>query len=102
MVCGKCEKKLAKLANPDVWREGGRNNTMRDKDKGARTINENMLLKHKTYQQKGNPYASKCKHCKCALHQPGVYCSQCAYANGFCAMCGKKMVDVSNHIMSTV
>ena len=20
----------------------------------------------------GNPYASKCKHCKCALHQPGV------------------------------
>eukprot|EP00435_Cladocopium_sp_Y103_P022304 s2174_g5.t1 len=32
---------------------------------------------------------------------PQVYCSQCAYTNGFCAMCGKKMVDVSNHIMST-
>eukprot|EP00438_Fugacium_kawagutii_P027564 Skav206268 [mRNA] locus=scaffold888:78616:83671:- [translate_table: standard] len=72
MVCQKCEKKLAKLANPDVWREGGRNNTMRDKDKGARTINENMLLKHKTYKQQGNPYAAKCKHCKCALHQAGV------------------------------
>eukprot|EP00435_Cladocopium_sp_Y103_P019459 s2081_g4.t1 len=71
MVCQKCEKKLAKLANPDVWREGGRNNTMRDKDKGARTINENMLLKHKSIN-KGNPYAAKCKHCKCALHQAGV------------------------------
>mmetsp|Transcript_51456 Transcript_51456/g.107040 ORF Transcript_51456/g.107040 Transcript_51456/m.107040 type:complete len:102 (+) Transcript_51456:76-381(+) len=101
MVCAKCEKKLAKLANPDVWREGGRNNTMRDKDKGARTINENMLLKHKQ-TNKANPYANKCKTCKCTLHQPGVYCAQCAYQNGFCAMCGKKIVDVSNHLMSTV
>ena len=28
------------------------------------------ILVQKTPQ--GNPYASKCKHCKCALHQPGV------------------------------
>eukprot|EP00931_Biecheleriopsis_adriatica_P053609 TRINITY_DN31415_c0_g2_i1.p1 TRINITY_DN31415_c0_g2~~TRINITY_DN31415_c0_g2_i1.p1 ORF type:complete len:101 (+),score=16.40 TRINITY_DN31415_c0_g2_i1:85-387(+) len=99
MVCAKCEKKLAKLANPDVWREGGRNNTMNGKP-GGRTINENMLLKHKQVN-KSNPYGSKCKHCKCTLHQQGVYCSQCAYQNGFCAMCGKKIVDTSLHLMST-
>lgn len=99
MVCSKCEKKLAKLANPDVWREGGRNSTMYGKS-GGRVIGENMLLKHKA-RDKANPYQSKCKTCKCSVHQQGVYCSECAYKNGLCAMCGKKMVDVSNHLQTT-
>mmetsp|Transcript_79497 Transcript_79497/g.184485 ORF Transcript_79497/g.184485 Transcript_79497/m.184485 type:complete len:101 (+) Transcript_79497:74-376(+) len=98
MVCSKCEKKLAKLANPDVWREGGRNNTMYGKA-GSRAVGENMLLKHKQ-RDKVNPYQSKCKVCRQSLHQEGTYCSACAYKGGFCAMCGKAMVDVSGHCQS--
>ncbi|CAK0834700.1 unnamed protein product [Prorocentrum cordatum] len=94
MVCAKCEKKLSVIANPDVWREGGRNNTSRSSATGGRKIGENMLLKHK-FKDKANPYQSKCKVCKTTLHQKGVYCSACAYRGGFCAMCGKEMVDVS-------
>mmetsp|Transcript_67037 Transcript_67037/g.169264 ORF Transcript_67037/g.169264 Transcript_67037/m.169264 type:complete len:102 (+) Transcript_67037:92-397(+) len=100
MVCSKCEKKLAKLANPDVWREGGRNSTMYGKS-GGRAVGENMLLKHKSKREGVNPYGSKCKICKCSVHQNGLYCSECAYKNGFCAMCGKTMVDTSSHLMST-
>jgi len=59
-----------------------------------------MLLKHKN-KDKMNPYQSKCKVCKCTLHQQGVYCSTCAYKGGFCTMCGKSMVDVSSHSQST-
>lgn len=34
------------------------------------------------------PYAKnvKCKICKSALHQDGIYCQKCAYAKGMCAM----------------
>eukprot|EP00929_Paragymnodinium_shiwhaense_P043955 TRINITY_DN22559_c0_g1_i1.p2 TRINITY_DN22559_c0_g1~~TRINITY_DN22559_c0_g1_i1.p2 ORF type:complete len:105 (-),score=33.18 TRINITY_DN22559_c0_g1_i1:196-510(-) len=103
MVCGKCEKKLAKLANPDVWRDGGRNNTKATGKDGGRTVGAektNQLLKHK-FKDKANPFKSKCKVCKCTLHQEGVYCATCAYKGGFCTMCGKEMVDVSSHGMST-
>mmetsp|Transcript_22777 Transcript_22777/g.53155 ORF Transcript_22777/g.53155 Transcript_22777/m.53155 type:complete len:103 (-) Transcript_22777:33-341(-) len=100
MVCTKCEAKLAKLANPDVWRDGGRNSTKDSKD-GGRKVKENMLLKNNNFKKdKANPYQSKCKVCRQALHQKGEYCSACAYQGGFCAMCGKKMVDVSGHLMS--
>mmetsp|Transcript_44210 Transcript_44210/g.96120 ORF Transcript_44210/g.96120 Transcript_44210/m.96120 type:complete len:101 (+) Transcript_44210:65-367(+) len=95
MVCGKCEKKLAKLANPDVWRDGGRNSTQYGKA-GGRAVGENMLLKHKN-RDKANPYQSRCKICRQSLHQQGMYCSACAYRGGLCAMCGKEMVDVSGH-----
>uniref|UniRef100_A0A7S1WGE9 Cysteine-rich PDZ-binding protein n=1 Tax=Alexandrium catenella TaxID=2925 RepID=A0A7S1WGE9_ALECA len=98
MVCSKCEKKLAKLANPDVWRDGGRNSTMYGKA-GGRAVGENMLLKHKQ-RDKANPYSHKCKVCRQSIHQQGVYCSACAYKGGFCAMCGKEMVDVSGHCQS--
>mmetsp|Transcript_13413 Transcript_13413/g.39201 ORF Transcript_13413/g.39201 Transcript_13413/m.39201 type:complete len:102 (-) Transcript_13413:48-353(-) len=96
MVCSKCEKKLAKLANPDVWREGGRNSTMYGKS-GGRAVGENMLLKAKKNREKANPYQARCKVCRQSLHQDGVYCSACAYKGGFCALCGKEMVDVSMH-----
>ncbi|CAE8624670.1 unnamed protein product, partial [Polarella glacialis] len=90
-------------ANPDVWRDGGRNNTSSSSKTGGRIIGQNMLLKNKGGFSvgKANPYSSKCKHCKCALHQQGEYCSQCAYTRGLCAMCGKAIVDVSMHLMST-
>lgn len=40
MVCAKCEKKLAKVACPDKWKEGSSNTI----ESGGRKINENKLL----------------------------------------------------------
>eukprot|EP00397_Hematodinium_sp_SG-2012_P064503 GEMP01091371.1.p2 GENE.GEMP01091371.1~~GEMP01091371.1.p2 ORF type:complete len:139 (+),score=32.28 GEMP01091371.1:253-669(+) len=99
MVCQKCEAKLAKLANPDVWRDGGRNNTTGyGKDSGGRKLGENMLLKNKKMNRPG-PCSRTCRTCKGTMYQEGVYCSACAHRGGFCAVCGKKMVDVSNFRM---
>eukprot|EP00397_Hematodinium_sp_SG-2012_P063137 GEMP01086544.1.p2 GENE.GEMP01086544.1~~GEMP01086544.1.p2 ORF type:complete len:161 (+),score=34.04 GEMP01086544.1:253-735(+) len=121
MVCQKCEAKLAKLANPDVWRDGGRNNTTgygkgawrrqcaapcRNyvyllfvvTDSGGRKLGENMLLKNKKMNRPG-PCSRTCRTCKGTMYQEGVYCSACAHRGGFCAVCGKKMVDVSNFRM---
>jgi len=95
MVCQKCEKKLANLANPDVWRDGGKNNTTGyGKDGGGRKIGENMLLKNMKHGRAA-PFIKKCRGCKKSMHQEGQYCSACAHQQGLCAICGKKMVDVS-------
>ena len=42
MVCDKCEKKLDKGSNPDVWKDGARN-TLGGKD-GGRKVGGNMML----------------------------------------------------------
>lgn len=100
MVCTKCEKKLKSLANPDVWRDGGKNSTQYGKA-GARAVGQNMLLKHKQ-KERFNPYQNKCKICRSAMSQQGEYCPGCAYKQGVCQMCGKKMVDVSMHNQTMV
>lgn len=87
MVCDKCEKKLAKVICPDKWKDGARNTT----ESGGRKINENKLLAKK---QRWQPYGQgKCTVCKSALHQEGMYCHNCAYSKGLCAMCGKQILD---------
>ncbi|GMH39332.1 hypothetical protein BSKO_07230 [Bryopsis sp. KO-2023] len=92
MVCEKCEKKLAKVACPDKWKDGA-NNTI---ESGGRKINENKLLSRRN---RWAPYskekASNCKICKSALHQEGIYCHNCAYSKGVCSMCGKQVLDTS-------
>lgn len=99
MVCEKCEKKLAKVACPDKWKEGA-SNTM---ESGGRKVNENKLLSKK---QRWSPYAkagaaqAKCQVCKSVLHQDGIYCHGCAYTKGLCAMCGKQILDVKNYKQS--
>ena len=49
-----------------------------------------------------NPYGSKskCKICKQSLHQEGIYCQTCAYSQGFCSMCGIRVMDTTFYNMS--
>lgn len=84
MVCGKCEKKLSKVACTEKWREG-------DETAGTssgRKINENKALSKKKRWQ---PYTAKCLTCKGPLQAEYKYCQKCAYAKGLCAMCGKQV-----------
>lgn len=97
------EKKLAKLAAPDTWKDGSRN-VPGGKD-GGRMVGENKALTARSAQlslkqlnssslnavtlrfpQMGrrfqNAYASKCTVCKMTLHQQGIYCQTCAYSKG--------------------
>ncbi|KAI9141351.1 cysteine-rich PDZ-binding protein-like protein [Paraphysoderma sedebokerense] len=98
MVCKKCEKKLAKTATSDVWKDGSRNATI-GKD---RKLNENKLLTKGKAAARFNPYSSKCKICKQTVHQQGSnYCQSCAYKEGICAMCGVKILDTSGYKMSS-
>ena len=92
MVCSSCEKKLAKLAAPDTWKDGSRN-TAGGKD-GGRVIGENKALTA-ARSARYSPYASKCSVCKQSLHQQGIYCQTCAYAKGLCSMCGLKVIDTT-------
>ena len=47
--------------------------------------------------------SGKCLICKNNCHQPSFYyCQMCSYQKGICAMCGKKMHDVSNYVQSNV
>ncbi|KAL6779555.1 hypothetical protein ACKKBG_A12745 [Auxenochlorella protothecoides x Auxenochlorella symbiontica] len=93
MVCTKCEKKLAKVACPDKWKDGA-NNTV---ESGGRKVNENKMLSKKRGWQ---PYAAKCTLCKNNLQAGYTYCQGCAYRDGLCAMCGKKILDTSSYRQS--
>eukprot|EP01134_Creolimax_fragrantissima_P002976 CFRG2976T1 len=107
MVCTKCEKKLAKLACPEPWKDGSRNKS--GKGEGSRKINENKLLASKK-NRKFNPYGAgkdqtiiKCKICKSNVHQQGsIYCQDCAFKKGLCAMCGKLILETKNYKQSQV
>lgn len=97
MVCAKCEKKLQKVACPDKWKAGSSNTV----ESGGRKVNTNKALEKKS---KYSPYATgkvhKCKICKSTLHQEGIYCHNCAYSKGLCAMCGVQILDVKNYKQS--
>ncbi|KAJ1986094.1 hypothetical protein H4R33_003563 [Dimargaris cristalligena] len=95
MVCQKCEKKLGKVACSDTWKAGSRNATV-GKD---RKLNENKLLAAK--KNRFQPYSSKCKVCRSAVHQPQAnWCQACAYKKGICAMCGVKILDTTMYKQS--
>jgi len=97
MVCAKCEKKLTKVACPEKWKEGSSNTVAG----GGRKLNENKLLdKSKRYAPYAKGTAAKCKLCKSALHQEGLYCHNCAYSKGLCAMCGKQILDTKSYKQS--
>jgi hypothetical protein len=47
------------------------------------------------------PYGkSACKLCKSVLHQEGLYCHNCAYSKGLCAVCGKQVLDTKMYKQS--
>ena len=116
MVCADCEKKQKKVITPDTWKAGARNTTEFVLLKfclsvlvcllnflwffrsGGRIGGENRLLRRRKMQ----PYQQTCRICKKALMQPGVYCQQCAYKRGVCAMCGKKILDTSEYRQRSV
>jgi len=91
MVCGKCEKKLGKIATPNPWKAGQSSGS---NESSGRKVNENKLLSSK--KNRFNPYTTsgefnKCRICRTKVHQVGAhYCQDCAYKKGICAMCGTK------------
>lgn len=98
MVCSKCEKKLSRGIHQEMWKEGSRNTV----EGGGRRINENKALTAKGKTGKWTPYGAggaggKCRICKLSLHQEGIFCQKCAYAQGQCSMCGVKVWDTSYH-----
>ncbi|CAD2105121.1 cysteine-rich PDZ-binding protein, putative [Plasmodium vinckei] len=90
MPCEKCEKKLKKLATPDV------------KNSSSRSTSTNKLLEYRHTKQKFNPKSRKCKKCNSQLHQDGKYCSVCSYKLGKCQLCGRTIADVSSSNMSII
>ena len=98
MVCSKCEKKLSRGIHQEMWKEGSRNTV----ESGGRRINENKALTSKGKTGKWTPYGAggaggKCRICKLSLHQEGIFCQKCAYAQGKCSMCGVKVWDTTYH-----
>jgi hypothetical protein len=98
MVCSKCEKKLSRGIHQEMWKDGSRNTV----ESGGRRINENKALTAKGKTGKWTPYGAggaggKCRICKLSLHQEGIFCQKCAYAQGQCSMCGVKVWDTTYH-----
>lgn len=90
MPCAKCEKKLTKLATPDV------------KEAHKRAINVNKLIEKKSKKDRLAPAGATCQKCKAPLHVQGKYCPMCAHRDGRCYICGKRIFDTSRHCMSIV
>ncbi|CED84155.1 Microtubule-associated protein CRIPT [Phaffia rhodozyma] len=85
MVCAKCEKKTSRLAAPDPTVASSSSN---------RKIGENKLLSSKRFSPYST-YSNKCKDCKSSVAQNmAIYCQNCAYKKGLCAICGKMVLDV--------
>mmetsp|Transcript_19151 Transcript_19151/g.36666 ORF Transcript_19151/g.36666 Transcript_19151/m.36666 type:complete len:99 (-) Transcript_19151:330-626(-) len=98
MVCTKCEKKLAKLACPDKWKEGSSNaGSSRD------TTGKNKAIGKKKVSSRYNPYCQVCKICKQNIHTgDGMYCQACAYKKGVCSLCGVQIMDTTFYKQSNV
>ena len=114
MVCDRCEKKLSTLITPDTWKDGSRNAKT---GKMGRKVNVNMLSskfgKNKRYVValfffsrpnsyipliRFTPMSRICKICKVQVHQWANYCSNCAFAKGICARCGRKVSSSKHHV----
>ncbi|KAK2198262.1 PDZ-binding protein [Babesia duncani] len=91
MPCKNCERKLGKLATPDVKSDGNRC-----------SIGVHKLIEKRCQKDKMEAKDSKCKGCKAFLHVKAKYCISCAYKKGKCHICGRKIMDVSRHTMSLV
>ena len=96
MVCDDCTKKLSTLAAPDPWK--GAAGSSAGAGGAARRVDENKALRKGIRM---NPYGNCCKLCKMKVQQNNAtYCTQCAYAKGICAICGKQVLDTTMYKMS--
>ena len=103
MPCKKCEKKLKKLATPDVWKKGARN-TIGGKHGGIK-LGVNKLIEKKRFKFRklgGKIAACAGKDCKKKVKDNDKYCNLCAYKAGRCKMCGIKILKVKNYKQSNV
>lgn len=90
MVCDDCTRQLSIISAPDPWKVGSAS--------ASRKIDENKALRKGV---RANPYGNCCKVCKMKVQQNNAtYCTQCAYAKGICAICGKQVLDTSMYKMS--
>ena len=57
----------------------------------------NMALLKGMQQKRGfDPTSMKCRICKMTnVQKEYYYCQKCSYSKGICAMCGKKILDIS-------
>lgn len=101
MVCKKCEKKLSKLATPDVWKKGARN-TIGGKDGGIKLGVNKLIKKRKMGYGAVGSMAQKCCGCKKRLIQKHKYCNLCAYKIGRCKVCGIKILKTTNYKQTNV
>eukprot|EP01084_Bolivina_argentea_P037819 69942_1 len=108
MVCAKCQKKLTKNITPNTHYFHGK--WIRDKKPKIEVKKKdiNKMLDHRlNYKKKKKKFKKgangKCRICKGVCHQKlYYYCQQCAYQKGICAMCGKKLHDVSKYCQTNV
>ena len=92
MVCDDCTARLSVLSAPDPWKSGSTSAS------AVRRVDENKALRKGI---RSNPYGNSCKVCKLRVQQNfATYCTQCAYAKGICAICGKQVLDTSMYKMS--
>lgn len=91
MVCESCEKKLSKVIVPDKWKDGARNVS---DDGGRATVHRNSLLTVRGKDQRFLPSSRTCRLCKSKVAQDAYYCQLCAFHNGICAVCGKRVDDL--------
>ena len=117
MVCTKCEKKLDKLATPDVWKgekSKAERSTHLGKDEeekrpsgaGNKLLEKERKLPGLMLPEKGKykytPYGSSCRICKKKVLERHNYCQSCSYIKGICSMCGKKIIDVKMYRQTLV
>ena len=85
MVCDKCEKKLTKLATPDVWNV---------KQQNQKKVATHMILPGFS-KNKFDPIGNKCIECKKkTIPKDEKLCQPCAYAKGKCKLCGDKILEI--------
>ena len=91
MVCDSCKSKLSKLAPAQVWKPEHNENQKPRRTSKMKTLKTSA---------RANPYANLCLICKLRTQQnQAKYCSQCAYSEGICAICGVKVLDTSMYAM---
>ncbi|QSL64763.1 hypothetical protein MERGE_002065 [Pneumocystis wakefieldiae] len=104
MVCSECEKKGISLATPSVKKKSEiymGSEMAKIAATSERKIGENKLLSNSA-KKRYDPYGVGCKTCKQRTHHLGAkYCPGCAYKQGRCSICGKKIMDTSAYKQSS-
>jgi hypothetical protein len=94
MVCEDCARKNEKLVTPVMYSESS------DKTGASKSVIKNMILHKRKYEF--DPMGIRCLTCKGRVENKNKYCLTCAYKNGICEMCGKKLVNTKLYKYSDI